>query len=376
MDQASSHAQKPSKRIFYLDVARAIAIISIITLHAINRSFDNYDNTQLEFETICFFSTFIKAALTIFGRVGVPLFLMISGALILRKSFDKPGSLERFYKHNVLSLFITAEIWYVIFFWFIVLVNPENMMLENSNGLDVVMRFIQTLLFQNQVSMDSMWYMSMILGTYLVLPFFCVAKDKLPRWAFFIPMGVVVLNTFFLTSLNAFLRVIDFPTFGSAISQTYVISWYLFYILLGYFISCGMFEKFSTKQVVLVVFLIYGIDIAAQIFYYASPSNYLISYHSFGIFALAMMCFELIRRSESIFLKFEKPIILLSAQSFALYFVHIVLMSLLEWYFVLPWAQPINFLVYEVIAIFGGLLIIHLFKRIPFVGKYVFSLKG
>ena len=51
-----------------------------------------------------------KALLTVASRYGVPLFLMITGALILRKRFETAEDVRRFYRHNWLSLLITSEI--------------------------------------------------------------------------------------------------------------------------------------------------------------------------------------------------------------------------------------------------------------------------
>ena len=189
-------------------------------------------------------------------------------------------------------------------------------------------------------------------------------------------MGVVVINTFCLTSLNALLKVVGLPGLGSSISQTYLLSSYLVYILIGYFVSEGLLSKFSSKQILGATLMVYVADVLAQIYYYASPTNYLISYQSLGLLVLSTLLFETLRRSEHSFECCKRPLCLLSAQSFALYFVHIVIMSLLKWYCPLNLAQPLMVLLFDGIAIFGGLLIIHLFKRIPFVGKYVFSLKG
>ena len=95
------------KRIDYLDVARAIAIISITINHAVNRSFAVYHNSQAEYQQIPVLLSGVKVILFIFSRIVVPLFLMISGALLLPRDYSQ--GVGRFFKHNWLQLLITTE---------------------------------------------------------------------------------------------------------------------------------------------------------------------------------------------------------------------------------------------------------------------------
>ena len=69
-------------RSYYLDIARAIAIISISLNHAVNRTYDNYFGQMEEFLEFSYLSSLLKSVATVFSHLGVPLFLMISGALL------------------------------------------------------------------------------------------------------------------------------------------------------------------------------------------------------------------------------------------------------------------------------------------------------
>ena len=68
------------KRSLYLGVARTVAIISISLNHAVNRTYKNYEGQQLEFLTIPLIDTVLKSIITVFSKLGVPLFLMFSRA--------------------------------------------------------------------------------------------------------------------------------------------------------------------------------------------------------------------------------------------------------------------------------------------------------
>lgn len=69
-------------RSYYLDIARTIAIISISLNHAVNRTYDNYFGQMEEFLESSYLSSLLKSVVTVFSHLGVPLFLMISGALL------------------------------------------------------------------------------------------------------------------------------------------------------------------------------------------------------------------------------------------------------------------------------------------------------
>ena len=85
---SNSAGQALPKRINYLDVARSIAIISITFNHAVNRSFAIYSGQYEEFKSIPIYLSIIKVILYSFSRIGVPLFVMISGALLLPRNYD------------------------------------------------------------------------------------------------------------------------------------------------------------------------------------------------------------------------------------------------------------------------------------------------
>ena len=77
-----------SGRIFFLDAARAAAIVLVALNHAVNRAYDNYHGQMEEFYSRSLLSASVKASLTVASHLGVPLFLMITGALLLGRSFS------------------------------------------------------------------------------------------------------------------------------------------------------------------------------------------------------------------------------------------------------------------------------------------------
>ena len=129
------------KRVVYYDFARVFAIISISFNHAVNRTFDNYTDTQAEFLSLDHQTILIKTCVTVFSRLGVPIFLMLTGALILSKSFETKDDLKRFYTHNWLRILITTELWLAIYYWFYYYLCPETYLLDLTHD-ELIHRFI------------------------------------------------------------------------------------------------------------------------------------------------------------------------------------------------------------------------------------------
>lgn len=84
------------KRESYLDYARVFAIISISCNHAITRAFSVYDTTYEEFLAYPKIVSLFRSIIYVFSRMGVPVFLMITGALLLNKKIETKEDVLRF----------------------------------------------------------------------------------------------------------------------------------------------------------------------------------------------------------------------------------------------------------------------------------------
>jgi peptidoglycan/LPS O-acetylase OafA/YrhL len=87
-------------RMTSLDVVRIIAIFLVVVIH----------NGPLYLTGIP-----LVVAETI-GQLGVPLFVMLSGYLMLDRAYNDSFRIDRFLKHSILPLFIALEVWNVIWF--------------------------------------------------------------------------------------------------------------------------------------------------------------------------------------------------------------------------------------------------------------------
>lgn len=366
------------KRMFYLDLARVIAIISISLNHAVNRSYRNYSGQMAEFLAIPFGSTLFKTVITVFSRIGVPLFLMITGVLILNKKMESASDVKRFYKHNLLSLLITTEIWYVLMYWFLVLGD------KGFRGLDWVKAIggmFSTMLFVNQTTMGSMWYMPMILCVYTTLPFVVMAKDKLGEAKdklLYLPVVLLFLVAMVIPGINDLLSVLSVDQFSSPLGENYFFSFYYIYIIVGYLVGQGALSKLSGWSVTLVAVGSFLICCGYQLWIYSQPADYLVGYNFPLLPVCAGFLFELVRRGANRVRKLERPVVSISKIAFGIYFVHIVIMTALAEVLdaVAPGMfLPLRLILLETVSVGLSIAVILPLSKIKVFRKYLFLIK-
>lgn len=362
-------------RVYWLDVARTVAILSITLNHAVNRTYSNYSDQMGEFLESSLISSLLKTVTTVFSHLGVPLFLMISGALLLSKRMETGEDVRRFYRHNLMGLFITSEIWYFIMYWFLVLADPGQETLRHSTALHLIGGLVKTMLFVDQVTFSSTWYIPMILCLYTVIPLLALVLKRVPLWTLLLP-AAVVFATFLVHDLNGTLAVAGLENrFSLALKASNVFSFYLLYVLLGYWLKEGGLNRLPTFLVAVGTVLSFGGVCALQLYMYSRPMDYLLDYDFTGYIICAAFTFELIRRCAHRIGGLRRPVTYLSQISFGIYFVHILIMSLLFWY-VKPFCRASLFMLFlEAVSFGGSVVLIALLSRIPLLKRYLFLIK-
>lgn len=360
----------------YLDVARTLAIISISLNHAVNRSFDNYSNQQAQYLASGMAATLIKTVFTIFSRIGVPLFLMITGVLILNKTFETSRDLKKFYTHNISQLFITTEIWYIIMYWFIIFFNPSVTVLKDEGVWGAVIGMLKTMLFIDQRTCGSMWYMPMILCLYMTLPFWAVVIKKFDARYICFPLVVSFLSFMVLPSLNTFRMFQGKELLTTVFSPADSPSIYIIYILVGFWLGNGGLSKLKDWMLLTLAVTTFVGCCAYQWYAYSQPANYLVAYSSPGILLTAIFVFAYLRRKEKHFVRFKNVFAYFSKISFAIYFVHILIMEIFTWYFNFSkMYTSIKMIFLETVSMIGSVLVIALLSKIKLCKKYLFMIK-
>lgn len=366
------------QRIYYLDILRTIAIISITLNHAVNRSFDVYINQMDEFQSIPIGQTILKTLFCTFSRLGVPLFLMITGALLLPRDYTNDN---KFIKHNWLRLFVITEIWLIIMFWYKQFL-PGSILL--SHGLTIcLIRFVMTLLFLNPVSFGNMWYMYMILCAYLMIPFLALGLKKLKIIYFVIPCTIVLFCSFLQPDINAFFNALGFKnTFSTQLDSINIFSMFVVLMLLGYLSANKYFAKVPTAILALLLFVSFVLYNIFQLWIFSIDFDYVVGqgYHSLYPVLVSVFLFELIRRMESFFdIRIVRSCIMeLSITSFGIFFIHICIMDGLNSvikHFNLPVTYFIKLVILEIVSFLCSVFIIEIFKKNRWMSKYLFGIR-
>lgn len=148
--------QKKNIRQEWLDAARTLGIALVVFCHSVETY---YRPVLLGQKQVDILPWLAENFMFFVGRMGVPLFLCISGVLLLGREYQ----VKQFYKRSLLPLVITTELWIIINYLFVC--SPVQ---NHSFRIDELLR---EMLFLKDPSLSHMWYMPMIIGIYVAVPF-------------------------------------------------------------------------------------------------------------------------------------------------------------------------------------------------------------
>ena len=357
-------------RIIWLDAARTLGIMLVVGCHAVETYYRPVLRGKAE---ITLLPWIVEHVLFTAGRLGVPLFLAISGALLLKREYQ----VKDFYKKSLIPLLLTTEIWIVLNYLFVC--SPVK------NEAFHLPELFQEMLFLKDSSLSHMWYMPVILGIYLVVPF--LAK-LLRNWEDTSEFRILFVLGFAAFILLPTLKVFGkeaFPALNDLSLEVDTRFWggcYGLYFVGGYFIAerkvlCNV-QEWILWIAAAVAFLF---NTAGQRFLYSHgfyKTNGLYWYSDAAIFLMGLILFELLRRHVSgRKVPGERGLTYLSRISFGIYLLHKPIMVAAEKYLPLQGIYlPVKITVLFGISLGGSILLLLPFSFIwKRAGKTVFYIK-
>lgn len=346
-------------RIQWIDFARAMAICMVVLCHAAEAVYP-----LLRTESILALpvpSRIFGIASFSCGRLGVPLFLMISGSLLLTRDYDDEG-IKQFLKKKWLHLLICTLIWFTIYDIFLRCYYHES--------IDVF-RYIEEMFFLRKVNMSHIWYLPTILGLYVTLPFVSTVLKKHSDRVFIFPLAFSTLYIFGAPTLYVIVKCL-FPqvSLQSQFSEGFSGGVYGLTILYGYFIKKGVFEKIRTPYIAVVSIISFAEVVLIQLLAYQKGSSYTVWYDNLFLLIASVGIFELCRRMKHIY--GYKVIKVISRYSFPIFLIHNVIRAMIRGQIALTsLRRTFQVLLIWAICFFASLLISWLISKIPRIGRYI-----
>ena len=339
-----------NNRIQYVDVLRVIAAFAVVVIHVCDRFFSETDLTGLDWNVMNFYDSL--------SRFAVPVFVMISGALFLNP--DRELSIKKLYSKNILRI-VTAFVFWSAIYAFVT---------AEGTG-ERVNAFLK--------GPTHFWYVFVVVGLYICTPILReIAKDdKLLRYFLIAAFVTAVL-------IPCVLEVVSFEPLDYVYkkAQLKLFSGYSGYFLLGYYLS-----KLRLKKRYMLLFAAAGIGgfvvtvIGTRFFSLRNGTAFESLYSNFtpNVLAQGIAVFMFVRMAlEKREFREDSPVWqtigFFAKNSFGIYLIHILVLSLTERYLHFTAMSFSPILSVPILALSAFLLscaVSFCLKKIPIVNRYI-----
>lgn len=356
-----------SSRVLEFDFIRALACFAIVVTHAKSIF------SQLEPHTAAWNAAIVSHSFT---RMGVPLFVMISGYFLLSKTYRTDEDVVRFYKRRWLTIGVPGVFWATLY----LILNAIKHFHSNATLAGFFPMIAHSFLQKGQVlTATPLWYLYMLVGLYLITPlaaswFSVFSRRYLTVMSFIFLCGVCLIST------------TTFVLYGTHMPATIFIRfvYYVPYFLLGKILG-DVFANGSHPKAALLGFLGFALATAGIVIthFYFDGRAYLYEDLSSGNCSFLVICqalsfyiFALSWKSNPAF-ALPRLVTFLASLSFGVYLVHLPCLTvgkkLLSFVDLAPDpSRPIvTFAAYVLTAYALANFITFVFKRLPYLRRVV-----
>ena len=346
---------KALDRMAYLDVLRIFAAFSVVMLHSAAQFWYTLDIRSTEW--------LIANSYDAVFRFGVPVFMMISGAVFLNPNYKV--DVKRLYTHNIFRLAVIYIVWSCAYGLF------DCIWLFGIKSMS-----IKEILREMISGRYHLWFLPMIIGVYVLLP---ILKGWLERAEkkdvkYFIVMflllqvGVETLRT--LTVSDEIHSILD-------LTKVELVCGYVGYFVWGYYLAhVGIGAKWR-KRILAGAIPAVGLNIVLGcVLTRKAGLTAPVIYDSFGVFtfiiatSLFLICKNKITHKGGVM---DKVVSEISAGTLGVYLMHIGVMEFTMCFGFHSKMMPniVGIPIYAIACFAGCLLISAILRRIPFVGRYI-----
>ena len=369
---SKSDFERTTARLKGLDLIRATAIVLVVLNHTVEIVCGLHD-VEIVNRMSVGAQWFALIAFTL-GRCGVPLFFFLSGYLLLPRIFDQPST-TRFFKRNWLTLLATWELWIVIYNLMIAALNGMTLNAETAFIVDLhEFKFdalIREMIFVEAVGMMHVWYVGVILGIYLFIPFVARVLPSMTDKQLLTLSLIAFAYCFVLPTVEKFVDVklmawIDLSFSGGL---------YGLYVVMGYLLR--RFETTIDRSIKTIGLSMSTVGLviviaAVQSEFYRQGTAFMIWYDFCLLPIAAAGLFIVLRRTELS----NGLIDALSRKSFGIYLLHAPLLILMVKYELLPTVgRSMRTCCWLIAVLILSSAMIKLISLMPTAGRLLFRVK-
>lgn len=214
-----------AKRKASLDIIRIIALGLVLLIHCVETT---WDITPAGLSSLSMPMRLFVLTLYNLGRLSVPLFLFLTGYLMLGREY-KSNDIYKFYKTKVFHLVTITWIWTTVYYFIGVATGDHQFSLT---GL------AKYILFLNSTwAAPHIWYMSMIIGIYLFIPFVSNALQEMDKRVLIVLMSLMILYTFLAPTLGTAMLATDRAPLTGRLDMSYSGGIYGVLMIVGYLVK-------------------------------------------------------------------------------------------------------------------------------------------
>ena len=288
-----------------IEILKGIAILGVLLIHSTAPYFSYLDINSLNYLLI--------SLLNQISRFSIPMFVFLSGFLLLRKyKFSRLSEYKSFLIHKFIIIGVPYIYWSILYYLFFSIYNLyfsfSDMLVKLLTGTSIYTYYFFILIFQ----------------FYIISYFFMIALKKYKKWFVCINLiansFVIYMFYFILFNFNVNIHPLFVFIF---------LSWNLFFVL-GIYIADDykrLFIKIKNHRGSIMLLTLSLLVLSLYEFYFINTqylninmaaSNFKISSFSFAFFAI-LFCFAYVNNIPG-FLR--KSLIILGNSSFAIFILH------------------------------------------------------
>ena len=348
-----------SKRVFYFDALRAIAILCVVLLHVTGHL---GEMMSYDISTIYSFSGAFETFANNFFRIGIALFLMISGALLLGRDWD----VRDFFSKRIPRIAKPFIFWSLVFSAILIAASYfiEGVDFVSGFGIaDMAMVFVDTLLCRAPGS-AVYWFFWMMLGVYLLMPIFnrWINGTDLSKVEYFLIVWIIYI----IAAYSLMLPIPEIISFFAAPIGFAVLGYYLRYTERKIFNSSIAAIILIAVPAVLMLLYSYSV-VDARILFVFHRYSILVMMEAVGVFLLFKSSSSIDRLPVS----FKNIIYSIAFCSYGMYLIHSQMIMVVRKILPLSLGFTITYVVLFIVGFLLSWALIYILAKVPVINEWI-----